>query len=354
MSAINEWGRPERHGGNLFAAAEYFRRPLEQWLDLSAALNPRAYAFTLDEKSFRKFPDEDGAIEQAANSAYGSAFSLAVPGSQWAIQHLPRLRKSPSRVAIPAIGYREHLLQWQRCGHDCSFYHSLEQIDDEIYRGNIDVLVVINPNNPSAERVAPDRLLELHSLLQAKGGWLVVDEAFADIDPAISVAPCSHKPGLIVLRSFGKFFGLPGIRLGFALAEPLLLQQLRDELGVWPLNSAANLVGTMALRDLSWQQQARDLLQGDAARLASFLGEYFSEQAVCNAGLFCSLTADLGSSAVIHEQLARQGVWTRRVDAAPCQGEFSARKAEGIIRFGLPGSDYAWDSLISAVQTIDR
>src|SRR5690606_32701627 len=112
-----------------------------------------------------------------------------------------------------------------------------------------DVLLVVNPNNPSGRLIERERLLDWHARLAERGGWLLVDEAFMDCTPEHSLAVDSQKPGLIVLRSFGKFFGLAGLRLGFALAEPALLERLAEQLGPWAVSGPARAVATALLAD---------------------------------------------------------------------------------------------------------
>jgi cobalamin biosynthetic protein CobC len=114
------------------------------------------------------------------------------------------------------------------------------------------IVVLANPNNPDGRVIAPDRLLALAETLARRGGMLIVDEAFADCDPSASVSPAAGAPGLLVLRSFGKFFGLAGVRLGFALAQPGLAEDFRSALGPWPVSGPALAIGERALADDAW------------------------------------------------------------------------------------------------------
>src|SRR5205823_9077519 len=134
---------------------------------------------------------------------------------------LPRLR-TPYRVGVTTPGYAEHARAWRRAGHEVAAVPVAGLAEAA---RQMDVLVVINPNNPTGDRFPPDTLLDWHACLAARDGWLVVDEAFIDPTPADSLAPYSTRPGLFVLRSLGKFFGLAGARVGFVLAEAALLRQ---------------------------------------------------------------------------------------------------------------------------------
>ena len=105
------------------------------------------------------------------------------------------------------------------------------------------VLAIANPNNPDGRLYHPARLFRLGAQR-----LLVVDEAFADVAPDMSLARHAGHPNLVVLRSFGKFFGLAGMRLGFALAGEPLATRLRRALGPWAVAAQAAAVGAVALR----------------------------------------------------------------------------------------------------------
>lgn len=141
----------------------------------------------------------------------------------------------------------------------------------EPYLDSLDVLLVVNPNNPTGRVFEPAELLAWHARLQRRGGWLLVDEAFMDCTPQSSLAACSNRPGLIVLRSFGKFFGLAGARLGFALGERPLLQALAEQLGPWTVNGPVRHVAQSALRDRQQQRQQRERLLAASQRLEELL-----------------------------------------------------------------------------------
>ncbi|MDH0098608.1 aminotransferase class I/II-fold pyridoxal phosphate-dependent enzyme, partial [Pseudomonas sp. GD04158] len=207
------------HGGRLRAAAQRYGIPLEDWLDLSTGIAPYGWDLPpVPAQAWARLPEINDGLEAAARDYYGAASLLPVAGSQAAIQALPRLR-THSNVGILAPTYAEHAAAWRREGHritklsEGSVHRALPQLD---------VLLVVNPNNPTGRLIEPARLLDWHDELAERGGWLVVDEAFIDCTPQHSLAAYSDMPGLIVLRSFGKFFGLAGLRLGFVLAAQAL------------------------------------------------------------------------------------------------------------------------------------
>ena len=217
------------HGGRLRAAAQQYGILLSEWLDLSTGLAPWPFSFPAVPASvWQRLPEAEDGLASVAAPRYGAAQVLPVAGAQAAIQLLPQLRSAGSRVGIAAPCYAEHAHAWQRAGH-----RLLELRDEAIEAAldELDVLLLVNPNNPTGRVFAPEQVLAWHERLAARGGWLVVDEAFIDATPELSLAAHSHTPGLIVLRSFGKFYGLAGVRLGFVLAEPSLLNDLNKRLG---------------------------------------------------------------------------------------------------------------------------
>jgi cobalamin biosynthetic protein CobC len=229
------------HGGRLRAAAQQYGIALPDWLDLSTGLAPWPFAFpTVPASVWQRLPEDDDGLAAQAAQRYHAQSVLPVAGAQAAIQQLPQLRHAGSRVGLLTPCYAEHSQAWQRAGHQV-----LELQDDAVENAlkGLDVLLLVNPNNPTCRVFAPQQLLDWHARLAARGGWLVVDEAFIDATPELSLAAHSHLPGLIVLRSFGKFYGLAGLRLGFVLAEPSLLNELHEGLGPWAVSGPARWVG---------------------------------------------------------------------------------------------------------------
>lgn len=320
------------HGGNLRAAAARFPRGCAGWLDLSTGLNPHWYpAPQLAGNAWHRLPEIDPALAEAAADYYGAPLVLAVAGTQAAIQALPRLR-APSRVVVAAPSYAEHAHHWSQHGH------ALRQVQLaglEAAVGDCDVMVVCNPNNPTGEFVAPEQLLEWANRLGAHGGALVVDEAFADTSPHASVAAWSGRPGLIVLRSIGKFFGLAGARVGFVAAHAQLLAALADTLGPWAVSGPAQQIACAALRDRQWQAHMRERLAGDGARLHRLLSGH---------GI------DAGGTALYQwwpephpeacwRHMAERGIWVR-LFTGPARG----------IRLGLPPDEKGWQRLAAALE----
>lgn len=331
------------HGGNLNDAARYYGRARHDWLDLSTGLNPLPYPVpALSAQAWHRLPEPSVALEQAACDYYGAPRMLAVAGTQAAIQALPQLRLrhdgGPAQVVVAAPIYAEHAHCWQRCGHAVREL-AYADLDAAVRQSDCAVLVLCNPNNPTGARVAPAQLLQWAGLLAARGGWLVVDEAFGDTQPEYSVAAHSGQAGLIVLRSLGKFFGLAGVRLGFVAAEAALLAALADWLGPWTISGPAQQIGTAALRDRAWQAATLRRLSADGERLQALLRQHGISAA--GSPLFQWWPEE--RAAAFHDTLARSGVWVRLFT-----------RGAGGIRIGLPADEAGWARLSAGLSDWSR
>ena len=319
------------HGGNLNAAKARFGGA--NWLDLSAGLSPYAYPVpSLPADAWQRLPEDDPALTQAACSYYGAPQMLAVAGTQAAIQALPRLR-APCRVSIASPTYAEHAANWRAAGHTVQEV-AWDALDAHLAAS--DVLIVCNPNNPTGEHIAPARLLGWAECLAARGGWLIVDEAFADMAPSLSVAAHSGQHGLIVLRSVGKFFGLAGLRLGFVAAESGVLDRLATLIGPWSVSGPAQTIGCAALQDRGWQAAMRAQLQQDGLRLQQLLAAY----GIQSQGTALFRWWPTPDAEAWHTHMARQQIWVR----------LFPQTARGI-RLGLPPHEDAWQRLTRALAS---
>jgi cobalamin biosynthetic protein CobC len=233
-------------------------------------------------------------------------------------------------VTVAAPTYAEHAEGWARHGHQVR-HTDFAQLDGAA--DHCDVLVVCNPNNPTGATIAPARLLALHARLAARGGWLVVDEAFGDLAPELSVAAHTGQPGLIVLRSIGKFFGLAGLRLGFVAAHAALLDALADRLGPWMVSGPAQQVALAALRDAGWQRVAQARLAHDGARMRTLLAQHGI--AASGTPLFHWWRDERAGT--FQDHMARRAIWTRLFH-------------DGAIRVGLPGNEAHWHRIEHALR----
>ncbi|MFW3899218.1 threonine-phosphate decarboxylase CobD [Pseudomonas bharatica] len=319
------------HGGRLLRAIEHYGIPRKDWLDLSSGIAP--WAFPVPEiplRAWARLPETDDGLEQAAAAYYGVSALLPVAGSQAAIQALPRLR-ARGNVGVVSPCYAEHAAAWRRAGHHLS---ELGEDQVEARLDDLDVLVLVNPNNPTGRLFGPETLLGWHERLARRGGWLLVDEAFMDNTPAHSIAAFSQRPGLIVLRSFGKFFGLAGVRLGFVLAETALLRALAEELGPWSISGPTRVLGQASFADSESQRVQTERCATASARLAALLASAgLAPAGGCD--LFQYLRHD--QAALFHDFMARRGILLRLFDHPPG------------LRFGLPADEADWQRLAAAL-----
>lgn len=306
------------HGGRLQRAVLEYGIAVQDWVDLSSGIAPWPFAIPeIPLRAWARLPETDDGLEQAAREYYGVPQLLPVAGSQAAIQALPRLRRS-GKVGVLSPCYAEHAEGWRRAGHRV---REVGEAEVEFFLDSLDVLVVVNPNNPTGRLLSAERLLGWHARLAQRGGWLVVDEAFMDNTPQHSIAAETWRNGLIVLRSFGKFFGLAGVRLGFVAAERSLLLRLAELLGPWTINGPTRVLAQASLADQAVQRLQVERCAAASQRLAGLMR---------SAGLApsggCDLFQYLRSehAAQLHDFLARRGILVRLFEHPPA------------VRLGLP------------------
>ncbi|MBZ4194653.1 MAG: threonine-phosphate decarboxylase CobD [Candidatus Contendobacter sp.] len=322
------------HGGGLRAAAARYGIALGDWLDLSTGINPHGWPVPpVPPTVWQRLPELDDGLETTAAAYYGTPQVLPVAGSQAAIQALPRLRK-PGRIGVLQPSYAEHAHAWRGAGHQLEL---LPPDQLEAAADRLDALVLVNPNNPTGQRFDPALLLEWRARLAERGGWLVVDEAFMDATPEQSLTIQMGLPGLIVLRSLGKFFGLAGARVGFALAEPELRERLQEALGPWPVSGPSRWMATQALADRDWQARTRLWLEQVGKRLADLLRRQRLPVAG-ETGLF--QWVPMPEADFWQDALARRGILVRRFNDPPG------------LRFGLPGAESHWRRLELALTGV--
>jgi len=328
------------HGGRLREAALRYGIAEADWLDLSSGIAP--WPFSIPEiptRAWARLPETDDGLEQAACAYYGAPRVLPVPGSQAAIQALPRLRNG-GKVGVLSPCYAEHAEAWRSSG-----YLVREVLEHEVdyVLESLDVLVVVNPNNPTGLSLSPEVLLEWHARLAERGGWLVIDEAFMDDTPHLSLAAESARVGLIILRSFGKFFGLAGVRLGFVLAEPRLLKLLARHIGPWAVSGPTRVLGQACLSDRTQQSQQRERTEQASQRLVALLDRHgLTPQGGC--ALFQWLVTP--KALPLYEFCAQRGILLRLfMNNGPHHSS---------LRFGLPCEEADWQRFEQALEAYDK
>lgn len=266
-------------------------------------------------------------LTESAAAAYGTqAAILPVAGAQMAIQMIPRLT-TPGRARVLGPTYNEHAAALRAAGWE------VDQVADLSGLAGADLAVVVNPNNPDGRSHAPEALLEL----AGRTGCLVIDESFADPTPGLSLAGKAGQRGLFVLRSFGKFYGLAGLRLGFVVGHPDDVAALGEMAGPWPVSGAAIEVGRLALADRAWADATTGRLYADVDRLDG-LARRAGWRVAGGTPLF--RLYDTCSAEAAQDRLARAHVWTRRFP-------YSAKW----LRLGLPGKAAEWARLEEAIAS---
>lgn len=320
------------HGGRMDGARRAYPYAPAPWIDLSTGINPVGWpgAARLD-IDWRHLP-EDGALralEATAAAHFGAAAQAvcALPGTEFGLRALGQLGlPAPYRHVAPGYG-----------SHGVAFPGSrpiaFERLEDEAAQGG--TMLLANPANPDGRLIPVANLIALADRAAAAGGWLVVDEAFIDAhaDGSIRPALAADAP-VIVLRSFGKFFGLAGVRLGFAIGPEPVTTRWRAMIGSWPVSAAAIAIGTAAYADAAWIAATRTALADRAAALDAVLRRH----GLAPMGASPLFRLVEGDAAVLFERLARQGIWTRPFDYDPRW-----------LRLGVPGDRAALDRLDRAL-----
>ena len=318
------------HGGRLALARATFPGDAD-WIDLSTGISPWAYPAPIGPDDLRRLPEPAGlaALETAAAAVFGSdpAHTVAVPGSDIGLRLVGTLVAARA-PAVVGPGYSGHLAMWPAAA----------TIADLQTTGH-DAVVLALPGNPDGRVFGREPLAAAAAVMAAKNGWLIIDEAYADAGDAPGIA-AERWPGTIVLRSFGKFFGLAGVRLGFVIAPPLLAGRLRRMLGDWPVSGPAIAIGTAAYGDTVWQAAQR-------TRMTAMAGEVMALLAVAGlarlGGTACFSLIETENAAALFTHLAQRAILTRPFADHPHR-----------LRIGLPANAAELARLAIALQTRPR
>lgn len=302
------------HGGGIDAAVSQFGGTRHDWVDLSTGINPIPYPLgELPADLWNALPDEAAfqRLEQAARAFWNiprSAAVLAAPGASALIARMPSLAP-PGAVDIPGPTYNEHARAFTAQGWGLA--------------EAAETRVIVHPNNPDG------RLWRASDLAP----MTIIDESFCDIAPDATLMAQATRPNTVILKSFGKFWGLAGLRLGFAIGDPVLIGKLAQGIGPWAVSGPALAIGARALADTAWAEATRTRLATDAARLDALIGL----PVVGGTSLFRLYESD--DSLALQTRLARAHIWTRIFP-------YSSRW----IRLGLPGSPAHWARLEQALS----
>jgi cobalamin biosynthesis protein CobC len=328
---------PLAHGGNLAAARLCFPHAPEPFIDLSTGINPHPYPVPeIPSDRFFRLPDQAsiGRLAAIAAQSYGASsedYVVPAPGTQILLPQVAML-VAPGRAAILGPTYAEHLRAATLAGHRAKEVLDIDQLR------SADLTVIVNPNNPDGRIVPKAELLDIARDLRQRDGILVIDEAFADVVCSdMSLAGDLDGGNIVVLRSFGKFFGLAGLRLGFALAAPHLATRLNALLGPWAVSGPAVFIGEKALADTSWKNRMLEHLADAARRLDSVLAG--SELEIVGGTSLYRLTRSPNAQQLFNH-LGHAGILVRRFAEHPTW-----------LRWGLPDGEVAWQRLSAALAS---
>jgi cobalamin biosynthetic protein CobC len=327
---------PLAHGGDLAAARRMFPGAPEPFIDLSTGINPHPYPLpALAVDIFSRLPDRASirGLAAVAAKAYGAPSPEQVvpaPGTQILLPQVAALVE-PGHAAILRTTYAEHSRAAAIAGHSIIEVSGAEQLREA------DLAIVVNPNNPDGRVVDRRVLLNIADDLNGRGGILVVDESFADVMPDSSLADQTDCDNIVVLRSFGKFYGLAGLRLGFAIASPHLASRLDAMLGPWAVSGPAVAIGEKALADSEWKKRTLERLASDAKKLDGLLIKAGLE--IAGGTSLYRLTRSQ-TAGELFNRLGRAGIMVRRFAEEPTW-----------LRWGLPANEGAWQRL---GETLER
>ncbi len=282
---------PRDHGGGLDSAIAQWGGTRAEWVDLSTGINPLPYPAPVPPvEDWTALPDTNAQakLDRAARSFWNvpdGADILAAPGASVLIAAMPAVFEG-RYVDIPEPTYNEHR---------AAFLHHGWDLRDR----SADLRVVVHPNNPNGHLWTQEDV----NLRQ-----VVVDESFADVRADISLISRAADPGCLVLKSFGKFWGLAGLRLGFAIGDPALIADLRGRIGPWAVSGPALRIGTAALSDKDWAEQTRARLSADATRLDKLMQARGAAQ-VGGTSLFRLYAVD--DATQFQNHLAQHRIWSR-------------------------------------------
>lgn len=322
------------HGGDLAAARRMFPDAPEPFIDLSTGINPRPYPVPdLPNDLFKRLPESamTGRLAEVAAQAYGAPGAgcvVAAPGTQILLPIVAAL-VPPGRAAILSPTYNEHRRTAAVAGQRVTEVSRLDDLKDA------DLAIVVNPNNPDGRIASKADLLALADHLRSRDGIMVIDEAFADVAPEISLASEVTRGNIVVLRSFGKFFGLAGLRLGFAIAAPQIAARIDAALGPWAVSGPSIHIGMKALSDQTWIEATRASL-ADTSNTLDTLLKASNLEIIGGTTLYrlvCAPDAD-----ALFQRLGRAGILVRRFTEQPQW-----------LRFGLPANDSEMTRLADAL-----
>lgn len=305
-----DWTQLPEHGGDTHWASDFFSIPEKDLLDLSTGISPWAWPVPdIPKTLFTKLTRPDAQLLSAAAAYYdcNAEQLFAVPGSQYAIEELPKYF-TVGRVAIPRVGYSEHKYAWLSHRHTIIEYELFSELESLVLGNDVDYAVVINPNNPTTENITEHKL---NGLVRQASCVFIVDEAFMDATPENSMVRRDMQSNIIVLRSVGKFFGLPGLRVGFVIADVERLKQLTGLRRLWSISPVSIRLAELALADKNWINQHIEKLNHQSTAFAKLLQENLAHFEFFHSAFFATTYGSKQKISALFQQLGTRGIFTR-------------------------------------------
>lgn len=332
------------HGGALHEASEFYRIPTSDWLDLSTGINPNGYPINSEIikeciLAAKRLPELTSGLAKAVQHYYGNHAWVIGNGSQGIIQSLPSVMQQnqwlskQSKIGLLRSSYSEHKSTWQRHAYTPLEFDSISELIDRSDDFDLEMAVIVHPNNPTSEQVSLNTLESFIRLSQKRQRWLVIDEAYIDATPDESVLALSDLSYCVVLRSLGKFFGVPGWRVGFAFGDPEVIESLETCLGPWSVSSPALKVAEECLLDEEWQIRTLDELLEKEKRMRELLQPMLQDLTleVDSIPLFVTIMFPEESKALwFYQFAAARGVLLRYFPK------------DSLVRLGFPGDEQGW------------
>ncbi len=318
---------PIEHGGNLGDIIH--NDDMQKWIDLSSAVNPQFYKLTTSThasalKAYKNLPYQKDSMTlyQAARNyylAHNTNYDICVAnGTQQFIQLLPLLFSPQQNIGIIEPCYGEYAQSILRAGHNLMCYKfPLDRLPSDCNH-----LIICNPVNPTSHYYSVEQIIQWAKILHQRQGYVIIDEAYMDTKPNMSILAHTFLPNVIVLRSIGKFFGLPGLRLGFLLGNAEIVEKINTLLGPWVVGSNALYIGEQLLSDTQWHTKTINWLQKQSHKQYQMLRHIFEEYPLYGCDFFQTLHHDKAHD--LHTYLKSHRIYTRIFDKYPF-----------LMRFGL-------------------
>lgn len=278
------------HGGTIFAVARQLGVLPEALLDFSASINPLGPApgvrdaLTAAYDRLVHYPDSSSAtLREALAACHGfTPQQICVANGSTELIHLiPRMQRFRIKRALLLVpSFSEYARSLELSGWSVDplvmsaadgFKLDITKIEKALYR-KYDLLFLCNPGNPTGRLYTRHEIGRLLELCRQAGTLFVHDEAFMDFCEEESAKQFLDEDGsLLILRSMTKFYGFPGLRLGYALGSPTLITELERLRPPWSVGLLAQAAGLAALADTNYARMTRELVAVERQRLSTAL-----------------------------------------------------------------------------------